>query len=240
MLRSDAIQRWWPTTQALDLVEGTPTEVAEALCARVRGFVADERLDTTWVDVACFDDALRQAADFGNVPTTFVVLPTRSRWSVLWNNGFLCNGYDTLCLGLTRHHGLTTVHWCAHDATTTFQPGASFCHQRRQGTDVVERRVTVASDDGRWHFFASGEPLPEEQPAAYAARRTRGRLDERLVAELLALANVIRSVVVLTGSTNGSLPNCSRGWALPRGTRASTRSTAAPSSCCIGRMHHQR
>jgi hypothetical protein len=186
MPRSDAIQRWWPTTQALDLVEGTPATVAAALSARVRGFVADERLDTTWVDVACFDDALRQAADFGNVPTTFVVLPTRSRWSVLWNNGFLCNGYDTLCLGLTRHHGLTTVHWCAHDATTTFQPGASFCHRRRQGTDVVERRVTVASDDGRWHFFASGEPLPEEQPAAYAARRTRGRLDERLVAELLA------------------------------------------------------
>jgi hypothetical protein len=40
---------------------------------------------------------------------------------VLWNNSFLCDGYDSLCWCLTSHHDLTTIHW-AHAGTTVRQP----------------------------------------------------------------------------------------------------------------------
>ena len=34
---------------------------------------------------------------FTNVSTCYLVLPTHSRWTVRWNNSFLCDGYDSLC-----------------------------------------------------------------------------------------------------------------------------------------------
>lgn len=131
-------------------------------------------------------NATRIPPEFANVPTWFVALPTRSRWVVLWNNSFLCDGYDSLCWCLTRNHGLTTVHWSAHDTTTTFQPGAAFHHRRRDGEALVERSVSCSATDGRWAFAERGEPLPEEDLSGYGARRKRDRLDERRVAALLA------------------------------------------------------
>jgi hypothetical protein len=114
------------------------------------------------------------------------VLPSRSRWTVLWNNSFLCDGYDSLCWCLTNNHGLTTVHWSAHDEWTTFQTGACFSHRRRDSTGMVERSVHMSQEDKRWHFYASGPPLPEEDVGAYAAKRKRDRLNEALVVQLLS------------------------------------------------------
>lgn len=185
MLRSDAIQRWWPTTQSLDLVEGTVQTVASAVEAEVKRFLAGERLASAWLDCASFGDALREAREFANVPTLFLVLPTTSRWCVLWNNSFLCDGYDSLCFCLTANHGLTTVHWSAHDGQTTFQAGSTFCHRKRHANAVVERAVAVAQEDRRWLFHQSGEPLPEEDVTKYAARLKKDRLNEGLMVELL-------------------------------------------------------
>lgn len=186
MLRSDAIQRWWPTTQSLDLVEGTVEAVASAVEAEVERCLAGERLASAWIDCPSFSDALREAREFANVPTLYLVLPTTSRWCVLWNNSFLCDGYDSLCFCLTANHGLTTVHWSAHDEPTTFQAGATFRHRRRHDGAVVERAVAVAQEDRRWLFHQSGEPLPEEDVGMYAARRKKDRLNESLMVELLA------------------------------------------------------
>lgn len=47
-LRSQAIQRWWPTTQSLDLVEGPVQVAATAVQADVARFVKDEPLTTSW------------------------------------------------------------------------------------------------------------------------------------------------------------------------------------------------
>lgn len=97
--------------------------VAAAMQEEVRRFIAGEAITTSWETFSNLDAAFRSASEFANVPTIYLVLPTLSKWSVLWNNSFLCDGYDSLCHCLTKNHGLTTVHWSAHDEWTSFQSG---------------------------------------------------------------------------------------------------------------------
>jgi len=184
-LRSESIQKWWPTTQSLDLVEGPMDAVAAAVDTEIRRFLDGEAVVAAWETFADLDAAFRAAPEFANVPTFYLVLPSRSRWKVLWNNSFLCDGYDSLCLCLTQNHGLTTVHWSAHDERTTFQSGAVFHHRRFEGTTMIERSVHAAQEDKRWTFLAEGTPLPEEDLASYAAKHKRDRLNEALVSQLL-------------------------------------------------------
>ena len=184
-IRTGAIARWWPATQSLDLVEGSTEVVASALEAEVRRFVPGQPVSGTWTTVRDLDAAFSTAPAFANVPTHYVVLPTRSRWTVLWNNSFLCDGYDALCWCLTKNHGLTTMHWFAHDNWTTMQSGAGFTHRRRDGERIVERSVYSGQEDTRWHFHAIGPPLPEEALEQYAARRKRDRLNEAAMMALL-------------------------------------------------------
>jgi len=185
-LRSDVVQKWWPSTQSLDLVEGAVENVAEALHQEVSRFVQGEVVAKAWEACPELDSAFCMASEFANVPTVYLVLPTRSRWSVLWNNSFLCDGYDSLCWCLTAHHGLTTIHWSAHDGWTSFQSGATFTHRRRLAGQVVERTVHAGQTDNHWDFITVGQPLPEEDLDGYAARRKRDRLNEERVSALLA------------------------------------------------------
>lgn len=185
-LRSDAIQRWWPVTQSLDLVEGAVEDVAVGLHKEVSQFLQGEPITTAWQNCPDLDSVFRLASDFANVPTLYLVLPTRSKWSVLWNNSFLCDGYDSLCWCLTAHHGFTTIHWSAHDGWTSFQSGATFAHRRLVDGKVVERIVYAGQTDSRWDFRAVGQPLPEEDVAGYEARCKRDRLNEERISALLS------------------------------------------------------
>lgn len=184
-LRSEQIRRWWPTTQALDLVEGTMEVVAAAVQAEVSRFVNGHVLGA-WESFPDLDRAFAAAGDFANVPTCYLVLPTQSRWCVLWNNSFLCDGYDALCHCLALNHRLTTLHWSAHDHTTVFQAGAMFHHRRWADGGMVERSVHVGANDGRWSFHQSGDALPEEEPGSYTAKRKHDRFNEALAVRLLA------------------------------------------------------
>lgn len=183
--KDPAIRAWWPSTQSLDLVEGPAQDVAEATHVEFTRFAAGERVVASRHRFADLDSAFQSVPDFENVVTFLLVLPTRSKWTVLWNNSFLCDGYDSLCWCLTLNHGLTTMHWGAHDEWTTFQSGASFTYRRRGATDVAERSVYSGQEDKRWLFHATGEPLDEENTAEYAARRKRDRLNEQSVLSLL-------------------------------------------------------
>ena len=186
ILRSEIIQKWWPTTQALDIVEGSVEAVATALQAEVGRFLAGETISTAWAAFPNLDAALCSASEFANVPTIYLVLPTHSKWSVLWNNSFLCDGYDSLCHNLTKNHGMTTVHWSAHDEWTSFQSGASFSHRQKVGAEIVERSVAVAQEDKRWLFYAYGQPLVEEDTENYKIRRKRDRLNEEKISAFLS------------------------------------------------------
>jgi hypothetical protein len=185
-LRSEIIQKWWPTTQSLDLVEGPADKVAAALHTEVTRFVKEEVVATSWENLPDLDSAFRIASEFANVPTVYLVLPTRSKWSVLWNNSSLCDGYDSLCSCLTNNHGLLTIHWAAHDTWTSFQSGATFIHRRQSMGRIIKRAVHAGQTDKSWDFSQMGEPLSEEDVEGYKARRKRDRLNEERVVALLA------------------------------------------------------
>jgi hypothetical protein len=184
-LRGKIIQRWWPTTQALDLVQGSIEEVANAVLAEVTRFIGRESLSASWESFHSLDEALSTAVEFTNVPTHFLVLPTRSNWTVIWNNSFLCNGYDSLCHCITKKHSLRTLHWSAHDDWTTFQSGAQFIHRLPLEASMQVRSVQVAQTDNHWDFYASGPQLPEEDTEGYSVRRKRDRLNEQRIHDLL-------------------------------------------------------
>src|SRR4051812_33600030 len=112
---SEALQRWWPLSASLDLVRSPVETAAEAILAEVTRFVAGWPLRGDWVPFSSLGHVFGSVAAFTNVPTVFFALPTRSEWTVLWNNSFLCDGYDALCFCLTRNHGLDTVHWRSSD-----------------------------------------------------------------------------------------------------------------------------
>src|SRR5262249_39280380 len=124
-------------------------------------------------------------AVFTNVPTVYFVLPTRSDWSVLWYNSFLCDGYDSLCWCLATNHALTTMHWRSSDEDAVFQAGSSFTFRRPSESRLSERSGYCGKNDERWEFHAVGEPLPEEHLQAYSARRKRDRLHEQGMLKLL-------------------------------------------------------
>lgn len=185
-LRSESIQKWWPTTQSLDLVEGTCEMVANAVDTEVSRFIGHENVSCSWEVFQSLDAAFGAATEFANVPTFFLVLPTHSKWTVLWNNSFLCDGYDSLCYCLTSNHALTTLHWSAHDEWTSMQSGASFCHRHLSGSNVVERSVHASQQDAKWLFFESGRALAEEELELYKLRRKRDRLNEERLSQFLA------------------------------------------------------
>ena len=211
-----ALRKWWPTTQSLDLVEGSGRKVAEAVRAEFTRILQGENFDASWFQFGTFDAALGSALEFSNVPTHVLVLPTRSKWSVLWYNSFLCDGYDSLCSNLTTRHRLTTIHWSAHDEWTTFQSGARFIHRRHDGAKVIERIVQAAQQDKRWRFYTIGRPLKEESLEEYEAKRKRDRLNER---SLLSLLNRL-----------GAQPWSEEFYALPEQECFVLRRPAAPST----------
>src|SRR5215813_6159130 len=118
VLKDLAIRRWWPSTQSLDLVEGSVQIVAEAARTEFARILGNERVEANWRRFQDLEAAFQSAPCFHNVPTVILVIPTRSRWTVLWNNSFLCDGYDSFCWCLTSRHRLTTLHWSAHDEWT--------------------------------------------------------------------------------------------------------------------------
>jgi hypothetical protein len=183
--KGGALRAWWPSTQSLDLVEGAVRQVARVLEVELLRTLAGERVVNSWGKFEDLDEAFRSAPDFGNAPTFFLALPTRAKWTVLWNNSFLCDGYDSLCWCLTSHHHLTTIHWSAHDDWTTFQAGASFTYRKHDGENVVERSVFCGQEDNRWVFHTTGQPLDEENTREYAARRKKDRLNEQSLLSLL-------------------------------------------------------
>jgi hypothetical protein len=180
-----SLRSWWPTTQSLDLVYGDIESVAAALEVEFSRFAQPEKIQTSWRRFGNLGAAFNSASTFDNVVTHVVALPTHSEWVVLWNNSFLCSGYDSLCWCLTTHHKLRTLHWSAHDEWTTFQSGASFTHRQFDGASVVERSVSSIQEDKRWIFHESGPVLPEEDSADYTARKRRDRLNEKTLTALL-------------------------------------------------------
>jgi hypothetical protein len=183
---SEAVKRWWPLADSLDLVRASIKNAASAVHAEIAGFVAGGPLSTAWVPFGSLDDVFSSVDVFTNVPTIYFVLPTRSDWTVLWNNSFLCDGYDSLCWCITNNHGYDTMHWRSSDEDNVFQAGSLFTYRMRSESSVSERSVYCCKNDDRWHFDVVGDVLTEEDTDAYDARKKKDRLDEAGMLKLLA------------------------------------------------------
>ena len=181
----EAVRRWWPLPDSLDLVRASIEVAASAVLAEVTRFVAGGQLSSSWVRYSSLDQVFGSVAVFTNVPTVYFVLPTHSDWTVLWNNSFLCDGYDSLCHCLATNHALSTMHWRSSDEDAVFQAGSSFTFRKPSASGLLERSVYCGKNDRHWDFHALGEPLPEEDLPAYSARRKRDRLNERGMLKLL-------------------------------------------------------
>lgn len=171
---------------SLDLVCALIEAVGSAVLTEVTRFVSGEQLSSDWVPFNSLAKIFESVNEFTNVPTVYFVLPTQSDWTVLWNNSFLCDGYDSLCWCLTTNYGMTTVHWQSSNEDAVFQAGSLFTARRQSASGLVERSVYCCKDDAHWEFHALGEPLPEEEIAAYSARRARDRLNEQGLMALLS------------------------------------------------------
>jgi hypothetical protein len=179
------IRAWWPSTRSIDLVEAPIEVAASAVLQEFCRYSTDGVAQLEWHRVRSFHSALEQVEQFANIPTTVLVLPTHSQWSALWYNSFLCDGYDSLCSGLSTNHNLRTIHWASSDVWSVFQSGSTF-HQRKPSCrGLAERHVQAAQSDKRWNFYAYGEPLPEEDTETYSAKRKRDRLNEASMTTLL-------------------------------------------------------
>ncbi len=185
-MRSAILQRWWPAIQAMELALAPPKSVVAAVVDELTRTLPGERIERTEHLFGDLNAAFAAVPGLSVVPTWFLVLATRSPWTVVWSNGASCSGYDALASNLTRRHGLTTLHFLAHDEVTTTEPGALFHHRRRVEDAMRERSVYVGREAGRWRFHTRGEPLPEEDPSGYEVRRVRDRLDEARLMALLA------------------------------------------------------
>lgn len=171
---------------SLDLVCAPAEVVGLAVLTEVTRFVSGEQLSSEWVPFNSLAKIFGSVNEFTNVPTVYFVLPTQSDWTVLWNNSFLCDGYDSLCWCLTTNHGMTTVHWQSSNEAAVFQAGSKFTARRQSASGLHERSVYCCKNDARWDFHVSGEPLPEEETAAYSSRRKRDRLNEQGLMALLS------------------------------------------------------
>ena len=175
-MKSETIKKWWPLGQSLDLVRSRTDTLAEAVRNEVQRFVDPEPISLARITLKSLDSVFGSVAVFTNVPTIFFALPTRSEWTVLWNNSFLCNGYDSLCKCLTVNYGLDTVHWISHDEDTNSQAGTTFTFRGQIEGVLNERSVYVGKNDGKWSFYACGTPLPEEDLSWYEVSTKRERL----------------------------------------------------------------
>jgi hypothetical protein len=186
-MRDDRVfQDWFPLGVAIDLVEGDVREVADAVKTQVGRWTGREGLEELESKHTDWNSLFGSIDVFTNVPTKFFCIPTNSQWTALWTNCFLCDGYDSLCLCLTKNHGLRTIHWKASDEPGIFQPGTNFCHRAISSVGELEERIVHCSQqDTRWEFHENGPALPEEDLSLYNARDKRRRFNEEISIELL-------------------------------------------------------
>jgi len=63
------LRKWWPTTQSLDLVEGSVSGVAEAVLVEFKRFWSGQRISCHWLRFRDFDEACSSAPGFSNTVT---------------------------------------------------------------------------------------------------------------------------------------------------------------------------
>ncbi len=174
MVTKDAIfEKHWPLPRSIDLVEA-PFELAyEAVRNQITHFVGNEPIEHGWQEVGSMGEVFESVDYFTSVPTIYYIIPTKTPWTAIWNNSFEFDGHSELCWNLTALHTLTTIAWASSDTADVFQAGSHFTHRSKPENGVVIRSLHCSVQDGRWHSYQQGEPIPEEDQSLLAADELR-------------------------------------------------------------------
>jgi hypothetical protein len=179
----------WPLGQSLTLVRATTSRVALAFeqeAERLREYICGGADHFVWVRHSSIADLFQSVKKFTNSPTIHYAIPTKTDWTVVWDNGSACDGHSSFAHCLTRFYNLETISFSSTDRDSIMLAGTQFTHSKAgSGAAPVKRHVYCCSVGNRWEFRESGESLPEEDAARYNRRRKRERLDEEGMMELL-------------------------------------------------------
>ncbi len=184
--KDPVFETWWPLPRAMELVRAPIERVAEFLSSELKRIVPAETRESEWRSFENIDAVFRSVEVLTNFPTVFLALPTKTEWTPVWSNSFLCDGYDSLCHNLSRLHGVDTIHWSSSDTDGPMQAGTSFALRRGGEEGKRARLVQVSRNDDVWTFDQSGDPLPQEPVAGYSNRIKRKRLNESVLMEFFA------------------------------------------------------
>ena len=135
------IKELFPLTQSFGLVLGNTTEVANAIFKEIKKYTKNEiGIELKYLTLKNIDEAIYNNK-FTVTPTKVITFPTKTKWIIVWNNSFLCNGWDSLFINLTNFYNYNTFYFCSHDTITTKLPGTYFYYKYRKNEILKERYV---------------------------------------------------------------------------------------------------
>jgi hypothetical protein len=188
-IKDQVFEDWWPLGQSLTLVRAPITRVALAFeqeGVRLSKYICGGADHFAWLRHSSIADLFQSVNKFTTSPTIHYAIPTKTDWTVVWDNGSSCDGHASFAHCLTRFYNLETISFRSTDRDSIMLAGTHFAHSKaRAGAAPVARHVYCCSVGNRWEFRETGERLPEEDAARYSRTRKRERLDEEAMMELL-------------------------------------------------------
>ncbi|MCL2155659.1 MAG: hypothetical protein FWH53_08350 [Leptospirales bacterium] len=175
----------FPLTQSFGLVFGNVAEVANAVYNEIKRYTKNENgIELKHTILKNVDEVICNNK-FTSVPTKVIVFPTITKWTIIWNNSFLCNGWDSLCYNLSNLYKFETFHFCSHDTITTMLPGSYFYYRYFENDILQERYVWACkNDNNKWEFIEKGDECYFETVENYKERIIKNRLNEEKMKEL--------------------------------------------------------
>jgi hypothetical protein len=119
-----------------------------------------------------------------------IFVPTRAGWTAFFQSGIQGSDPFPVMSHLTALLGVESMRVCATPPAAV-HPACIwevYAPVSRGGVPplLYRRAISVASEDGRWSFNASGEPFPFEDLAAYSVRHKHDRFTPELLGQYLA------------------------------------------------------
>ena len=173
------IKELFPLTQSFGLVLGNTTEVANAIFEEIKKYTKNEiGIELKHLTLKNIDKTIYNNK-FTVTPTKVIAFPTKTKWTIIWNNSFLCNGWDSLFINLTNFYDYDIFYFCSHDKVTTTLPGTYFYYKYRENEILKERYVWACkNDNNKWEFLEKGETCYFETIEDYKDKIIKNRLNE--------------------------------------------------------------
>ena len=185
MVKEKIFNNWFPLTISFDLIEGNVNDISDSIIKELNRIVPNESIIQEFKKYDSINDLFYSLNILTNIPTKFYLIPTKSKWAVLWNNSFLCSGYDSLMYMLSNKYNLKTIHCYLSEKQGIFSEGYNFTYREKKNNELKERYIYCAKEGSIWKFFQKGEPLKNENVDLYTNRIKKKRLNENIMIDLL-------------------------------------------------------